>query len=139
MVSRRHRRELDSLMERDRIPIATSVRPSTVLPTGVGLSLLVRSLEDRREYNPFGVYRPAASVFKADRDVVADRGSSVDKRVLRFGKFSQYGQRMSFRVPTRVSICVRRGVRRSVLFALKRTGKGARSRKRFNYWSAVRC
>lgn len=45
----------------------------------------------------------------------------------------------SFSAPRSVMICVRRKSRREVLFALRKTGKGARSRKRRNEWSNVKC
>lgn len=46
-----------------------------------------------------------------------------------------------FAAPARVGVCVRRFVRREVLFALGRSGKGRRPRKnrRFNESSFVRC
>lgn len=39
----------------------------------------------------------------------------------------------------RARICTRRKIKRRILFALKKTGKGARSRRRFNENSIVRC
>lgn len=44
-----------------------------------------------------------------------------------------------FKEAHRVVICLRRKVRREVLFAFKRTGAGARSFKRKNEFSDVRC
>lgn len=41
--------------------------------------------------------------------------------------------------PRKAFICLRRKARREILFALKRTGKGAKSPKRYNEWSSVRC
>lgn len=48
---------------------------------------------------------------------------------------------LTFRAPQYVAICVRRSARREVLHALKKTGKGAGTKKRphRNYWSNVRC
>lgn len=40
---------------------------------------------------------------------------------------------------TRAYVCLRRAERREVLFAKKRTGKGARSRRRRNEYSSHRC
>lgn len=45
----------------------------------------------------------------------------------------------SFSNPRTVMICVRRKTRREVLFAKSKTGKGARSRKRYNPWSSIKC
>lgn len=47
--------------------------------------------------------------------------------------------RLGFALPERVMRCVQRKERREVLFAKRKTGKGARSPKRRNYWSAISC
>lgn len=44
-----------------------------------------------------------------------------------------------FRHPRSVNICRSRQMRREVLFAIRKTGKGVRTRKRRNIWSAVEC
>lgn len=46
---------------------------------------------------------------------------------------------VSFAVPREVAVCVRRKQRREVLFAKRRTGKGARARRRRNAWSDISC
>jgi len=113
--------------------------PNSVLPHTSGLSDLaalkhtgldqvpVRSTpwqeyEDRRRYHPEGRYRPPAAFLRSARALVA-------------GPAHQIG----FRAPNRVLLCIRRKQRREVLHALKRTGKGARSPRRRNYWSDVSC
>lgn len=64
------------------------------------------------------------------------------------GKLLQSGYRVnrwlenaqaSYAEPRKAFICLRRKARREILFALKRTGKGARSPKRRNQWSDVSC
>lgn len=44
-----------------------------------------------------------------------------------------------FTNPKRAMVCVRRKVRRQVLHALKKTGKGAKARRKFNENSKIRC
>lgn len=46
---------------------------------------------------------------------------------------------LRFAVPERVGICARRAARREVLFAKRRTRRGAGSRKHRNYFSEVSC
>lgn len=47
---------------------------------------------------------------------------------------------MQFTLPKEVTTCVRRGVRKEVLFALNKTGAGSRSKtRRFNSHSKVKC
>lgn len=45
----------------------------------------------------------------------------------------------TFGSPGQVMVCVRRKSRREVLFALRRTGKGGRARRRRSEFSNVRC
>lgn len=51
----------------------------------------------------------------------------------------QQGTRMVFDAPKEVAICVRRKARREVLFAKRRTRKGAGSRRYRNEWSNINC
>lgn len=47
--------------------------------------------------------------------------------------------RVGFDKPRLMPICERRMRRREVMFALKKTGKGARSRRRRNYFTDISC
>lgn len=46
---------------------------------------------------------------------------------------------MKFSLPKETTVCVRRGVRREVLHALKKTGKGSRSPRRYTSQSNIKC
>lgn len=88
-------------------------------------------IEDRRTWNP--VRRPFTrpqTFFErsAANLVLRDRDESFRRRDV-----------LAFQVPKKVAVCVRRKQRRETLFALNRTGAGARSRKHRNYWSNVAC
>lgn len=126
----------------------------------------VRAIEDRRLHYPSRV-RPAKGLsLLSSRKVLDDRRSEVGSERRRPKRVSQqlrhrvrgvlYGNnarvlarklvvravptRIRFSDPKRVAICVRRHTRREVLFALKKTGKGARAHKRkWNENSEVRC
>lgn len=50
-----------------------------------------------------------------------------------------FGERMAFMNPLQMVICVRRRIRRQVLFAKRRTGRGARSKRHYNSYSEVVC
>lgn len=134
MVSRRHRRNAE--FHRD--PIAIASRPDRLVDaflTPVRLSSLsldnvyadlsdrnavIRSLDDRRAFHPDNTFRPVQSPTRWQRALLM--GAS----------------RYHFRVPDKVTVCVRRKERREVLFA---TGGRSRVRrkKRYNYWSSVKC
>lgn len=126
----------------------------------------VRAIEDRRLHYPSRV-RPAKGLtLLSSRKVLDDRRSEVRSnprkaervsrnlrvrgaRVLHADKRRSVARKLVSRsVPTRltysdprkVAVCVRRHTRREVLFALKRTGKGARAhRRKWNENSEVRC
>lgn len=118
MARGRSRRQRDASVIASRRLLRSVVEP---LP-----SLL--PLEDRRSFYPERV-RPALGLFSWSADpVVADRKSDMS---LPF--------RLAFREPKRVWICVRRKMRREALFALRRTGKGSRSRRRRRDFSDMRC
>lgn len=48
-------------------------------------------------------------------------------------------QRISFAAPKAVAVCVRRKQRKEVLFAIRKTGKGARARRKLTRYSGVSC
>lgn len=112
-------------------------------------------LEDRRTWHPEGDYRPSESLFRADHHVVevfpADEPAVRPGRSQRPSTVRQIRPntrsrprmrgkpRFKYQHPKGVAVCVRRHQRKEVLFALKRTGKGARARRRRNYQSEVSC
>lgn len=94
----------------------------------------LRMFEDRRQFYP-EVFRPARGVFSWSSGITV----SEPRRETRHNRF-KVPHGLSFSVPRDVFICVRRKNRRSVLFAKRKTGKGARARvRRRNEYSDVRC
>lgn len=91
----------------------------------------LRVFEDRRLFPhrewPRRLVLPATKRSRRPVDAVPAR---ISERVS--GHFS-------FRAPRAVVVCVRRKQRREVLFAMKRTGRGAKAPRRLNEWSSVRC
>lgn len=145
---KRSRNHLDG--ERDDFSIASNAAPAT--------SVAKFAPVDRRQFHPSPL-KPTRGFLRSDTDQVVRRvrnvrshairvegvrshGRSVN-RVLKQGKrkdvLSRNEHRLYFRVPARVAVCVRRKQRKEVMFALKRTGRGAKSRKHFNPYSEVRC
>lgn len=107
------------------------------------------AFEDRRQFHPLQSNRPALMSWASD--VVVNYGRNVvskalyenipGRRALDRGKtYVEAG--LAFRDPERVAICVRRQIRREVLFALsphRRIGSGRGKRRRRNWASAIRC
>lgn len=93
-------------------------------------------IEDRRSSHPDGPYRSPRSVDRARQRFVAVTPRAPYRRLPTYSVPSRIG----FREPSRVAICIRRHARREVMFALRRTGRGAgRSPHRYTPYSLVRC
>lgn len=90
-------------------------------------------IADRREYHPLKDFRPSLSLSGAAADV------NVNERSPRGGRFSMPALKYAFVTPHKVAVCSRRQVRREVLFAKRRTRKGAGGSRRRNFWSDVKC
>lgn len=107
----------------------------------------VLASEDRRTFHPEKLNRPVLNVHgRPAAQVLADRPRSLKKpsarqQAFRWGKdvASQTKAVLTFAQPSKVAVCVRRGVRREVLHALKRTGKGAGSSRRRSWTSKIGC
>lgn len=84
---------------------------------------------DQRFYHPAGKGRPLVSVTRSSTrlnpDLVGTKARSQQRRFL---------------YPDRVSVCIRRKIRRRVLHALRLTAKGAGARRRVRTgWSFAGC
>lgn len=96
--------------------------------TTIPPSDLLRSIEDRRTFYPERATRPASSYSRPRHRLESAPGYNI----LPFG--------VRFEEPRKVLVCVRRKQRREVLFALKRTGRGAgKKRHKRSMYSDVRC
>lgn len=107
----------------------------------------LRSYEDRRTFHPEGSFRPAASFNRPRHRLVVSgypkRDSVVrSSRNYRFNKLSSLSgtpAHIMFERPRKVVMCVRRQMRREVLHAYRKTGRGGQRRPRWNWYSRVRC
>lgn len=111
-------------------------------------SVILQTYEDRRTFHPepytrvaFALPRSAAQLVAGpNRNVNNDKTHSGYKGTTAPTGFSSgVPSRVAFKVPNRVALCVRRSRRKEVLFALRRTGKGSHSSKRFNKYSSIGC
>jgi len=117
-------RGANAAANRVRLPSVRRVilSPISLIPPSPALAL-----EDRRYYHPLRSYRPPAAVVRSDARQVLGVGRGTKARI-------------SFAVPHRVAICVRRQRRKEVLFARRVAGSGMRMRKpKYNHWSRVSC
>lgn len=91
---------------------------------------LMGQTEDRRRWHPEGPRRPAASFSKPRHRLKA----LAPKRPV-LGVPNAIG----FANPTNVLVCVRRKIRKEVMHALGKAGRGGQRRPKFNFFSKVRC
>ena len=110
--------------------------PGRVMPLAQPLRLSPLSLyEDRRTWHP-----DDARIVQAVRSVFAFRRSA--KRIIdRANPMWHARSALSFADPSRVIVCLRRKIRREVIHAFKKNGKGGRGQKRpkRNFYSAIGC
>lgn len=97
-------------------------------------------LDDYQEPVREATGRPARIVHKvATRNAIGRRGKASALRNTHVLFSKTLSDRPYFGSPTTTSLCVKRRQRRESLFALRRTGKGARTPKRRNKWSSISC
>lgn len=114
-VTRTSQREISYISRRDRLLRLSEKRRKETLRD--------RRIEDRRLFTP-------------DRALLLTSGGKLATyqvhrpRVTVRSRKNVLPHRIEFRDPRRTIVCRRRRKRREVLFAMKRTGKGARRRKR---------
>lgn len=103
--------------------------------------------EDRRRWDPDGSWAVRDAFGRKARVGMSPQASPKTRQ--RAGVMAKPGisrsgipmirEATSFVAPRGVMICVRRKIRREVLFAKNRTRKGAGSAKRRNHWSDYKC
>lgn len=97
-------------------------------------------IEDRRSWHPQGASAPAKSVHKSRHRLALKPGASVQGVRSTPARTAPMPAGIHFQAPKKVLICIRRKMRKQVLFALRKTGKGAKARKhRRSFYSSVRC
>lgn len=94
-------------------------------------------LEDRRAFHPNKLDRPAMSVRRADATlrVSPPKPSALAKP----STHNLLPVQIGFKQPKGVAVCVRRKIRREVIFATRNTGKGSKARRHRNEWSDIKC
>lgn len=68
-----------------------------------------------------------------------DNPRRIDGTAARISPVPHRMEGIRFEQPEAVARCVRRKTRREVIFAKRKHRKGAGSRRRYNFWSTVKC
>lgn len=100
--------------------------------------------EDRRQFHPEGDYAPARSFNKSRHRLVVRPARAVAKASRSFKSPELFTPKfvtssVYFDAPKRVLVCVRRKIRKQVMFALKKAGRAGQRRQRRNEFSDVYC
>lgn len=136
--SRNSRKRRDVLyISNQRLPLSNVYSHSTFLT----------QIEDRRSYHPENINRPIRSFNNANsRTSVWDiqpraKNPPSRKNALRLLS-SLHGSvpvKIGFEKPDQTLVCVRRNMRREVLFASRKTGKSGQRRPRWTELSNIKC
>lgn len=97
----------------------------------------LQPIQDRRTWHPDKHRSLQATDGRKHRLKVAARTLAGKAQLSR--PQGHLTHRIGFEAPKKLLLCIRRARRRAVLFAMKKTGKGARSRKHRNQWSNIQC
>lgn len=119
------------------LPASLPSLVSPLLPSPV----LLDEIEDRRLFHPLGDVRPAVAFTGLDGRIGVKPGGVRGARYSPVVRASPtISSTVGFRDPRKVLVCVRRKQRREVMFALRKTKRGAGARRhRRNYHSEVSC
>lgn len=94
--------------------------------------------EDRRQFHPDGVFQSPKVLFPPRSRVVARARQGPKAQNPVRGGLVRFPS-LSFSVPNKVLICVRRKQRKEVLFAKRKAGRGGQKRPRRNWYSEISC
>lgn len=99
----------------------------------------LQEIEDRREFHPERADRPALSLFGRPHRLTEHKVVHRRARPVLLKRSSMPPQPIGFVNPQQVVVCVRRKQRKEVLFALGKTGRGARRKPRRTWRSEISC
>lgn len=106
----------------------------------------ILKMDDRRRYHPEGGRRPTNSIRRESRHLIAVPNRSNPTKTKPYRTFS-YSQtvfneppaRVSYKIPSEVTVCVRRSRRRQVMFAKNKAGKAGQKKPHWNSLSRTQC
>lgn len=124
----RHHNTSKSVVQRDVRTIARShysplLKPNILIIPKVNQDL--SEIYDRRLYHP--------------NPVIRGRPNHMGDIAPIKAKIRSWSMPVSFQLPPNAIVCARRKIRKQVLFALRKTRKGASGRKHFNSDSLFKC
>lgn len=95
-----------------------------------------REVEDRRQWHPLGYHRPAQSVSSQYHQL---RAKVLPRKFVKPRAYGRAETAVAFGRPERLMVCVRRSIRKQVMHATGRAGRGGQKKPRFNWLSQISC
>lgn len=141
--SKKKRRENTQFANR-RLPLRTLLPSSPYSTASLDAAIrTLREIEDRREWHPEGIRRPARSINQSRHRLVSlstsvprpNRDAFASLRTLS----PQRAAIVAFSQPETVATCVRRKQRQEILHAKRKTGKSGQKKPRWTEYSRVAC
>lgn len=130
--SRSYRRDYHYPITRRSLPIRRAKKP---LPN-------LTHYEDRRLWHPENNNAPAKSFNRSRHRLIVPKRNNRSVSAPSYSLhhlFEALPVTIGFEAPKKVLVCVRRKVRKEILFALNKTGKRGQKRPRWNEYSHVQC
>lgn len=141
MSRKRRRREVSTPISSLTLSLPSAARSSRSTLTLSPSRSILQQIEDRRDYHPLNDARPARFMTGGSSHLtVKDR--SYGRQVYRDPFSGRSGTKavVAFRSPDATVLCVRRKVRKEVLHAKRKAGRGGPQRRhRRNWFSKVSC
>lgn len=111
---------------------------------------------DRRKYDPtksvsapYGSKKTAARIVATTAQMAGKTATTYRRAMLLVNSpwtyarrkvgYSTVSERLAFNIPKRLEMCIRRGVRKEVLHAKRKTGQKGQRKPVRNFWSAISC
>lgn len=99
----------------------------------------LRLVEDRRTWNPSGKARSARGFKKSHHTLIVDPNVNTNENRSFKPDLYSVPALLAFEDSKSTLVCVRRKIRKEVMFAKKKAGKKGQRRPRWNYYSKIKC
>jgi len=127
----KNRARRESTFANQRLPM-----PARYVTLGTNhLTDLLRSYEDRRSWQPTANLNP----FRAPATFSGQRAPLTSNPPLKRSLRSSFHHKIAFQEPESVLVCVRRQIRKEVLFAKNKTGRTGQNKPRWTDMSKISC
>lgn len=120
--------------------IANRRLPLSKSPTFLKQPSFFSLFEDRRQFHPERIYRPARAFNQNNHTLVVPKPSKTHQKPNKLKKLlHNVTASVGFENPKSVLVCVRRNIRKEVLHAINKAGRVGQKRPKRNWLSSIKC